>query len=200
MVERANHEASVLTSKLIGCLSDINGFKLVLLPECEKLFGNTERSSYPVNRHRSSLRQLLQDRLQMFLWSNFLISKCCWRRNLHRHYRIWLELLDLVYDVLCISVKDLTFVVLDKLVESTWAVATALCTWMCCDSHNTDTIELAKVRVLELLRDCPWDKITRWAKTSLQLLCNSFCTHLTFKTDLNGAKNVWKSVMCCGFI
>ena len=121
MAERADHQAGVLAGELVGRLTYIHWLKLVLLPESEELFGHTEGCAYVVDGHRPSLTKFLQDRLHVLLRLQFLLLEtycCCswcldWRTCLS-----WLELLSLICDVLGISVRELTLVVLDKEVKS----------------------------------------------------------------------------------
>lgn len=69
VIQRSDHEASVLASQLVGCLSHVDWFKLVFTPEIEQFSRHAERCANVVNWEWSSLTQFLKDRLQVLLGS-----------------------------------------------------------------------------------------------------------------------------------
>ena len=42
VVQGSDHDTGVLSGEFVGCLSHVDGFKLVLAPELEKFFSHTE--------------------------------------------------------------------------------------------------------------------------------------------------------------
>ena len=60
------------------------------------------------------------------------------------------------------------------------------------DPDDSDTVELAKGAVLELLGDSPGDEVSRGAEAALQLFRNRLAADLAFKTDLDSAEDVWQ--------
>ena len=90
-----------------------------------------------------------------------------------------------------ISISELTFIVLEEKFESSGAITTTLGTWMSCNPNNSDSIELTETIILELLRHCPWNEVSRGSNATLELLSYSLLTNFALKADLNSAKNVW---------
>ena len=100
-------------------------------------------------------------------------------------------MLSLVGDILRVCVEKLTFVVFYEKIESTGSVATALGAWVSSDSDDSDSIELSKLIVLELLRDRPRDQVTRWTQASFKLFGDRLLAYFTFEANLNRDKNIW---------
>ena len=103
----------MLSSELISCLSHIDRLKLVLLPEGEKFLCDSKRCAHVMDRDWSTFTQLLQDRLQVFLGLKFFTFEIC-VSNLNRLHFRWSELLSFICDFWRITIKKLSFVILDK--------------------------------------------------------------------------------------
>ena len=61
---------------------------------------------------------------------------------------------------------------------------------MRCYPYDSDTIKLAKPIILELLRDRPWNEVSRGSQASLKLLSDWLFADLAFEADLDGTKDV----------
>lgn len=68
------------------------------------------------------------------------------------------------------------------------------------NSDNSDSVELPKFIILELLRDCPRNEIARRSHTALHGLADILFADFAFKGDLNRTQNVWQLTMFGRFL
>ncbi len=57
----------MLTCQFISCLSQVQGYELILSPEIEQFLGDAERCAEVVDWYRSSFAEFLQDGFEVFL-------------------------------------------------------------------------------------------------------------------------------------
>ena len=99
-----------------------------------------------------------------------------------------------------VSICKLSFIVLKEKLKCSRAISSTLSTWMRCNSNHSNPIKLSKVVILKLLRDCPWNKVTRRPNATLELFSYCLLTYFTFETDLNCTENVRKFAHLCCFL
>ena len=85
---------------------------------------------------------------------------------------------------------EIALVVLAELIQSTRPVTHPLVLGMCGNPHHPRARQLAKLRVLELLRHSPGDEITRCAPALPQSRPNNVARNLPLQGDLNHAENL----------
>jgi hypothetical protein len=105
-----------------------------------------------------------------------------------------LELITLI-SIGIILVNQLALVVFHEQLESARPISLVLCTRMCGDSDDSNTVEGRERVILELLRDRPRDQVTRGSNASLHVFLDRLLGDVTFEADLDCTEDVWQRLL-----
>lgn len=98
-----------------------------------------------------------------------------------------------------IWIYKLAFIVLLQKLDSSGSIALILCTWMCCNSNNSDSIKWSERLILELLTNGPWNKISTRSDTPLEVLSKTLFRNISFEAYLYCAKDIWEWTWTFGY-
>ena len=147
----------MFTCQLVSSLADVCCLKEILAPETHQFFSNSKRSTNIVDRYRLSILQFAEDGCKMLLGLDLLFLETAFSRQYNWLFLGCFEFSSLIHDISSIGVHQLPIIILDQHLHSFRSIPFALCTWVCRNSDNPQSIELTKVVILELLTDSPWD-------------------------------------------